>query len=164
MGFVPASLSHSVKKPPSPDPEGSKMTEAQLSSSLHDARALIDALILASRTSMPLAIASRPGRFCFDEVEVDLHYRRVTRGDREVALTPREYDLLVELARGNGAPVTTQHLLATVWKGQVGAESRTIAQHVAVLRSKLEPVPSQPRYLVTVRKIGYRLIGAWLTD
>lgn len=140
------------------------MTEAQLSSSLHDARALIDALILASRSSAPPAVESRPARFCFDEVEVDLHYRRVTRGDREIALTPREYDLLVELARGNGAPVTTQHLLETVWKGQVGAESRTIAQHVAVLRSKLERVPAHPRCLLTVRKIGYRLIGAWVTD
>jgi DNA-binding response OmpR family regulator len=140
------------------------MTEAQLSSSLHDARALIEALILASRSAPPVAVASRPARFCFDEVEVDLHYRRVTRGDREVALTPREYDLLVELARGNGAPVSAQHLLKTVWKGQVGAESRTIAQHVAVLRSKLEPVPSQPRYLVTVRKIGYRLTCVWVTD
>ena len=140
------------------------MTEAQLSSSLHDARALIEALILASRTSAPVMVAARPARFSFDDVEVDLHYRRVTRGDREIALTPREYDLLVELALGNGAPVSAQHLLKAVWRSQVGAESRTIAQHVAVLRSKLEPVPSQPRYLLTVRKIGYRLIGSWVND
>ena len=139
------------------------MTEAQLSSSLHDARALIEALILASRTP-GVVPAVRPARFCFGEVEVDLHYRRVTRGDREISLTPREYDLLVELARGNGAPVSTQQLLKSVWKGQVGAESRTIAQHVAVLRSKLEPIPSEPRYLLTVRKIGYRLMGSWATD
>lgn len=140
------------------------MTEAQLSSSLHDARALIEALILASGNSAPVVAAARPARFCFDDVEVDLHYRRVTRGDREVSLTPREYDLLVELARGNGAPVSAPHLLKTVWKSQVGAESRTIAQHVAVLRSKLEPVPSQPRHLLTVRKIGYRLMGSWVSE
>lgn len=140
------------------------MTEAQLSSSLNDARALIEALILASRSSLAVRPVPRLARFCFNDVEVDLHYRRVMRGDREIPLTPREYDLLVELARGDGAPVTTEHLLRTVWKGQVRTESRTIAQHVAVLRAKLEPVPSRPSYLVTLRKIGYRLLGSWVAE
>ena len=138
------------------------MTEAQLSSSLHDARALIDALIHASRGPASLPLAPRPARFSFGDVEVDLHFRRVTRGDSELALTPREYDLLVELANGNGAPVSNAQLTQTVWKGRVGAGSRTIAQHVAELRAKLEQVPSQPQYLLTVRKYGYRLLGTWL--
>jgi two-component system response regulator MtrA len=137
------------------------MTEAQLASSLHDARALIDALIRASRGPVSLGLASREARFCFGDVEVDLHFRRVTRGGNELALTPREYELLVELARGNGAPVSNAHLTHAVWTGRVGAESRTIAQHVAELRAKLEQVPSRPQYLLTVRKFGYRLLGTW---
>ncbi len=140
------------------------MTEAQLSSSLHDARALIEALILASRSSSSIAVSQRSARFCFSDVEVDVHYRHVTRGGEEVQLTPREYELLVELARGGGAPVSNAHLIATVWKNGIAPESRTIAQHVAELRSKLERVPSQPEYLLTVRKFGYRLLGSWVTD
>jgi two-component system response regulator MtrA len=138
------------------------MTEAQLASSLHDARALIDALIRASRGPGSLSLPPRHARFSFGDVEVDLHFRRVTRGGNELALTPREYDLLVELARASGAPVSTTHLTQTVWKGRVGAESRTIAQHVAELRAKLEQIPSQPEYLLTVRKFGYRLLVTWL--
>ncbi len=140
------------------------MTEAQLSSSLHDARALIDALILASRSQGSISLPSRAARFCFGDVEVDLHYRRVTRSGREVNLTPREYDLLVELARGAGAPVSIEHLVRTVWKGHIAPESRTIAQHVAEVRGKLERVPSEPEYLLTVRKFGYRLMGEWVED
>ena len=140
------------------------MTEAQLATSLHDARALIDALISASRSQNISPLPARPARFCFGDVEVDLHYRRVTRAGREVPLTPREYDLLVELARGDGAPVSVDHLTRTVWKGHIPAESRTIAQHVAEVRAKLERVPSRPEYLLTVRKFGYRLLGQWVTE
>ena len=138
------------------------MTEAQLASSLHDARALIDALIRASRGPVSLGMTPGEVRFCFGDVEVDVHFRRVTRGGNELALTPREYDLLVELARADGAPVSNAHLTQVVWKGRVGAESRTIAQHVAELRAKLETIPSRPQYLLTVRKFGYRLVGAWI--
>ena len=150
-------------KPPSPDPEDSEMTEAQLSSSLHDARALIDALIRASHSHdvSPLTLHSR---FGFGDVVIDLHYRRVTRRGEPVSLTPREYDLLVALARGNGAPVSTDDLVRNVWKGHMAPESRTIAQHVAELRSKLERIPARPEYLHTVRKYGYRLNGEWSRD
>ena len=105
----------------------------------------------------------RESRFHFGGVELDPHFRRVTRDGRVVALTPREYDLLLELARGNGAPVTFEHLISTVWKGNMTPESRTIAQHVAELRSKLERIASRPEYLLTVRKVGYRLEGNWIT-
>jgi DNA-binding response OmpR family regulator len=142
---------------------GLMMTEAQLASSLYDARALIDALILASH-SPSVDLSSHRACFCFGDVEVDLHYRRVTRGGREVALTPREYDLLVELARANGAPVSNAHLITTVWKNSITPGSRTIAQHVAELRSKLERKASAPEYLFTVRKYGYRLLGTWTTE
>ncbi len=140
------------------------MTEAQLASSLYDARALIDALILASHGPSSAEVSSRRASFCFGDVEVDLHYRRVTRNGREVQLTPREYELLVELARGSGAPVSNAHLIATVWKNSIAPESRTIAQHVAELRSKLERKASEPEYLLTVRKYGYRLLGTWTTE
>ena len=140
------------------------MTEAQLASSLYDARALIDALILASHTPSSVEVTSRRACFCFGDVEVDLHYRRVTRNNREIQLTPREYELLVELARASGAPVSNAHLIATVWKNSIAPESRTIAQHVAELRSKLERKASEPEYLLTVRKYGYRLIGTWTTE
>ncbi len=139
------------------------MTEAQLSSSLHDARALIDALIRASHSNDVSPVTLR-SRFAFGDVVIDLHYRRVTRSGEPVSLTPREYELLVALARGGGAPVSASELVRTVWKGNISPESRTIAQHVAELRSKLERIPARPEFLHTVRKFGYRLIGEWSSD
>lgn len=74
-------------------------------------------------------------------------------------LTPREYDLLLALARRDGAPAPTEELVREVWKRGLEPGSRTLSQHVLALRRKLESNPSAPRYITTVSKIGYRLEG-----
>jgi two-component system KDP operon response regulator KdpE len=81
----------------------------------------------------------------------------VTRGDTEVHLTPIEFDLLRVLAQHRGRLVTQRQLLHEVWGPGYEAETHYLRVHVAHIRSKLEPEPSRPRYLITEPGVGYRL-------
>ncbi len=93
----------------------------------------------------------------FGEVEVRPGARRVLVGGAEVELRPKEMDLLLALAARPNEAVSRQDLLRTVWQYQDGVASRTVDWHMAELRRKLGDDPVQPRFLQTVRKVGYRL-------
>jgi len=93
----------------------------------------------------------------FGPVEVDRASRSVTRNGTEVPLAPKEYDLLLALLERDGAVVTRFDLMNSVWSYQADVSSRTVDTHIAELRRKLEDNPSQPQYILTVRKAGYRL-------
>lgn len=93
----------------------------------------------------------------FGDIEIDERMRTVRRSGVEVKLTFKEYELLVALARRNGAPASKQALMSEVWDTHVQLESRTLDQHVFELRRKLERPSRGPGYLITVRKYGYRL-------
>lgn len=92
----------------------------------------------------------------FGDVEVDVASRRVLRDGREVALTPKEFDLLVALTRRRGAVASRAELLQEVWGHRAPVASRTVDTHVAELRRKLEADSSSPRWILTVHKAGYR--------
>jgi two-component system alkaline phosphatase synthesis response regulator PhoP len=96
-------------------------------------------------------------RWIFGEVEVELARRAVRRNGREVALTPRAFELLIALLRRADAPVTRHELLRTVWGYDSTVTTRTVDAHVAELRRKLEPNPAEPQNILTVHKVGYRL-------
>ena len=87
---------------------------------------------------------------------VDLRTRTVQRAGRPVDLSPMEFDFLAFLIESHGDIVSRETLMRQVWRYSNGVTSRTVDQHVARLRNKLEPDPAQPRYLITVRKAGYR--------
>jgi two-component system alkaline phosphatase synthesis response regulator PhoP len=89
-------------------------------------------------------------------VVVDLRTRTVERSGRRVELSPMEFDFLAFLIESHGDIVSRETLMRQVWRYSNGVTSRTVDQHVARLRNKLEPDPAQPRYLITVRKAGYR--------
>lgn len=93
----------------------------------------------------------------FGDIEIDERMRMVRRSGVEVKLTFKEYELLLALARRNGAPASKQALMSEVWNTTVQLESRTLDQHVFELRRKLERPAHEPRHLLTVRKYGYRL-------
>ncbi|HEY0929874.1 MAG TPA: response regulator transcription factor [Gemmatimonas sp.] len=93
----------------------------------------------------------------FGDVLVDPSTHEVLRNGEIVMLTPKEYELLVALLRHRGAVVSRANLLREVWSYHVDTHTRTVDIHMAELRRKLEPAPSAPRYLLTVRKAGYRL-------
>jgi DNA-binding response OmpR family regulator len=93
---------------------------------------------------------------CFGEVEIDTASRAVRlRGD-EVALAPKELDLLLALIARGGRIATRVELMREVWGHRAAIVSRTVDTHVAELRRKLEADPANPRHIMTVRKAGYR--------
>lgn len=88
---------------------------------------------------------------------VDLAHRRVMRDGAEVAVTPTEWRLLEMLARDAGKVVERERLLETLRGPSVPHNSHYLRVYVQQLRAKLEPAPSEPRHVVTVPGVGYRL-------
>jgi two-component system response regulator RegX3 len=95
------------------------------------------------------------------EVEVDTRNLSGSRLGEPLAFTRREVEILQYLQANSGRPVSRDELLAKVWGygRRLGIETRTVDIHVAKLRRKIEPDPARPRYLVTVRGAGYRLVA-----
>lgn len=93
----------------------------------------------------------------FGSVEIHPASRTVTKGGTAVALSPKEFDLLLALVRRRGAVASRVELLREVWGYRVEVMTRTVDIHIAELRRKLEDDPSQPRHILTVWKAGYRL-------
>ena len=86
-------------------------------------------------------------------LELDLRSRRATLDGRDLALTPKEFDLLALLASDPGAVVSRDHMLREVWNTEWFGPTKTIDVHVASLRKKL----GDPRWIETVRGVGLRL-------
>jgi len=91
------------------------------------------------------------------DLTIDFAARLVRRGDVEITLRPKEFDLLAALVRHRGRVVSRADLLREVWGYAAGTESRTVETHLAALRERLGDDPQAPRYIVTVRRAGYRL-------
>ncbi len=93
----------------------------------------------------------------FGDVTVDVATRTVRREGHDVALRPKEFDLLCALLRRQGELATRMDLLREVWGYDDSVMSRTVDTHIAELRRKLERDPSTPQHILTVLKVGYRL-------
>ncbi|HEX2026414.1 MAG TPA: response regulator transcription factor [Nitriliruptorales bacterium] len=90
------------------------------------------------------------------DVTVDPAARRAWRGERELDLAPKEFDLLAHLVAAAGTVVTRDQLMTTVWDEHWYGSTKTLDVHVSSLRRKLGDDPTAPRYLTTVRGVGYR--------
>ncbi len=90
------------------------------------------------------------------DFRIDPGARSVLVKDRAVHLTPKEFDLLVYLARHPGKVITHRALLAAVWGGESTEQVEYLRVFVGQLRRKLEPSPNSPRYIVTDPWVGYR--------
>lgn len=101
-------------------------------------------------------ISTAAGSLSFADVEVDLVSSKVTRAGKVVHLTPKEYDLLEILVRTPNRVHSREELLARVWGRYYEGTARTVDNFVVNLRKKLDPTPSRPTHLVTVRGKGYR--------
>jgi len=117
--------------------------------------ARVGALLRRSRLADHRASADAIERF--GTVEINPSSRTVTKEGTPVALSPKEFDLLLALVRRRGAVASRVELLREVWGHRVEVMTRTVDIHIAELRRKLEDDPSQPRHILTVWKAGYRL-------
>jgi DNA-binding response OmpR family regulator len=89
-------------------------------------------------------------------LRVDVSGRRAWRGDSELSLAQKEFDLLACLLRNRGIALTRDLLLERVWGLDFAGDSRTVDVHIRWLREKVEEDAARPRYIQTVRGIGYR--------
>lgn len=119
--------------------------------------ARVGALLRRSRISEQRTGATADGMERFGSVEINPASRTVTREGIPVALSPKEFDLLLALVRRRGAVASRVELLREVWGHRVEVMTRTVDIHIAELRRKLEADPSEPRHILTVWKAGYRL-------
>jgi two-component system KDP operon response regulator KdpE len=90
------------------------------------------------------------------DVEINMKTRRVTAGSKVVRLTPKEFDLLQYFLAHPNEPIAHGSLLQAVWGPDYGDEVEYLRVFVNQLRKKIEPDPSNPRYLLTDPWVGYR--------
>jgi DNA-binding response OmpR family regulator len=107
---------------------------------------------------LPVAEA-RAETLAFTDLEIDLSRREVRLGGNPVRLKPKEFELLLFLARNRGIALSRDLILERVWGWTFDGASRTVDVHVRWLREKIEPDPAEPARIVTVRGIGYRFDG-----
>jgi DNA-binding response OmpR family regulator len=92
----------------------------------------------------------------FPGLTIDLIRREVLADGRSVELTSREFEVLALLASHPGRVYHREQIMAHLWGGDFYGEARAADVHVQHIRKKIEPDPKNPRYLQTVRGIGYR--------
>ena len=112
---------------------------------------------LIRRAYGELSEASMGEKIVFGEIELDLEGLRVTREGEQVYLTPTEFRLLRYLVSRPNRPSSREAILEAIWgySGDIGSE-RTVDVYIRHLREKLEDDPAEPRWIVTVRGMGYK--------
>jgi len=95
----------------------------------------------------------------FGNLTIDLTRREVSLNDHPIAIKPKEYELLLYLARHRGQALSRERLLEQVWGWDFGGGTRTVDVHIRWLREKLEVSPENPIRFITVRGSGYRFEG-----
>ena len=93
------------------------------------------------------------------DLEIDIGRHRAFSRGSPLDLTPKEYDLLVFLARNKGLVFSREQLLDKVWGYDYAGDTRTVDVHIRWLRQRIETDPAHPRNLLTVRGAGYKLEG-----
>jgi len=94
----------------------------------------------------------------FEQVEIDIERRVITRKGREVRVTPAEYNLLLFFVQNADRVLSRDLILNSVWGYEYYPNTRTVDAHVVRLRQKFEDDPAAPRHFVTVHGVGYRFI------
>jgi len=115
---------------------------------------------LLRRIEQMRAVGAPKPEFRFGPFRLDTLRRALLRGDEEVALTLREFDLLHFLLKHPGRPFSRGELLQRVWGAGFDGYEHTVNSHINRLRNKIEDDPRTPRRIVTVWGVGYRFDGA----
>jgi DNA-binding response OmpR family regulator len=123
--------------------------------SLRELIARVQALL--RRASPATGMTAVPAEISFGKVRVDSKALRGKRGKETFELTPRELKVLAVLFRERGHAVSRDALLNEVWGVDYFGTTRTLDQLIVKLRQKIEDTPGEPRHLLTVHTLGYRL-------
>jgi two-component system, OmpR family, alkaline phosphatase synthesis response regulator PhoP len=113
---------------------------------------------VAEQGSEPAANPPVPENFRFDDRLVDFQNLQLHVGKQVIPLTMMESDLFHCLIQNSGRPVSRKQLLHDVWNLHEDTDTRAIDNFIVRLRRYIEPEPSKPRYLLTVRGVGYRFV------
>lgn len=122
-------------------------------------RAIIRRLQMTPPEPSPAAVEPLRQLLKSGSLTIDILARQATLGDVPLELKPKEFDLLVYLARHPGIVITRNSLLREVWGYDYPVDTRTIDVHVRGVRQKLEADTTQPALIETVRGYGYRFAG-----
>jgi len=98
-------------------------------------------------------------RLAASDLSLDLVARKAYRGEEELHLSYKEFDLLTALIRNTGSALSRERLLQQVWGYDYPGDTRTVDVHIRWLREKIEDDPAEPKRIVTVRGVGYRFEG-----
>jgi two-component system response regulator RegX3 len=110
--------------------------------------------VFASRSS------DLPGQIIrFADVTVDAERMKIMRGGQLVKVTRTEYNLLLFFVQNIDRPLTRDVILDAAWGYDFYPNTRTVDVHVARLRNKLEPNPTEPRHFLTIHGVGYRFVA-----
>jgi DNA-binding response OmpR family regulator len=99
-----------------------------------------------------------PDELRFDDVVIEFRRYEARKGDRAIEMTRKEFGVLRFIAGRAGEVVTRDELLNEVWGYESTPTTRTVDNHIASLRSKLEEIPSEPRHLLTIHGVGYKWV------
>jgi DNA-binding response OmpR family regulator len=116
---------------------------------------------LVARVEAVLRRTSRPvheEEVAFGEIRLDFRSYRASRGAEAIDLTPREFRILRYFVDHANEVISREALLNNVWGYESSAFSRTVDTHMARLRQKIEPTPSDPRHLITIHRVGYKFV------
>jgi DNA-binding response OmpR family regulator len=113
---------------------------------------------LLRRVEFDAARAQRSSGISFDHIKIDLERRQVFKHDHELSLRFKEFELLSLLVTNAGEIVTRAEIFDKVWGTDWLGDMRTLDVHIRWLREKLEDDPSDPKYIQTVRGVGYRFV------
>ncbi len=109
------------------------------------------------RTELAAAPTPPPATLTVGDLAIDPQAHTVTLRGQPIELPPREFDLLYALALEAGHVVPIDDLLTRVWGAEYDGEPQVVYVHIRWLREKLEDHPDDPRYILTVRGVGYKL-------
>ena len=98
-----------------------------------------------------------PTTLVLGDAQIDLVKQTATRGRKALHLTAKEFAMLRLMAESPGEPVPRERFLDLVWGYTAFPTTRTVDNHIASLRGKLEPNPDEPRWIKTVHGVGYKL-------
>jgi DNA-binding response OmpR family regulator len=97
--------------------------------------------------------------YSFGDIKLDFKKYHASKNDVVLELSPREFEVMKYLIRHRGETITRDELLDKIWGYDNYPMTRTVDNHIARLRHKIEDVPNEPEYILTIHRVGYKFIG-----